>query len=101
MVRNIKFIISVFIGLVVFFILLNALEKTNNYSPNKISNKIETNFTARLLYKNKEVSLEELIKDQHLSIINIWASWCLPCREEHSYLLNLKYLYHLILHDPK
>ena len=39
MVRNIKFIISVFIGLVVFFILLNALEKTNNYSPNKISNK--------------------------------------------------------------
>ena len=89
MVRNIKFIISVFIGLVVFFILLNALEKTNNYSPIKISNKIETNFTARLLYENKEVSLEELIKDQHLSIINIWASWCLPCREEHSYLLNL------------
>ena len=55
MVRNIKFIISVFIGLVVFFILLNALEKTNNYSPNKILNKIETNFTARLLYKNKEL----------------------------------------------
>ena len=90
MVRNIKFIISVFLGLVIFFILLNALEKTNNYSPIKISNKIETNFTARLLYKNEEVSLEELIKDQHLSIINIWASWCLPCREEHPYLEKLK-----------
>ena len=29
----------------------------------------------KTIYKNKEVSLEELIKDQHLSIINIWASW--------------------------
>jgi len=89
MVKNIKFVIFIFIGLVIFFILLNALEKTNNYSPNKISNKIETNFTARLLYKNKEVSLQELIENEELSIINIWSSWCLPCREEHSYLLNL------------
>ena len=89
MIRNLKLVLFISAGIFVFFILLNALEKTNNYSPIKFSNKIETNFTARLLYKNEEVSLEELIKDQHLSIINIWASWCLPCREEHSYLLNL------------
>ena len=30
-----------------------------------------------------------------MSLINIWASWCLPCRDEHAYLLDLKSLYKL------
>ena len=36
------------------------------------------------------VSLDELINRNNFSIINIWASWCLPCRNEHSYLVDLK-----------
>jgi len=89
MIKTIKLIIFILLGAFVFFILLNALEKSNNYLPDKISNEIETNFKAKLLYKNKEVSLQELIVNKDLAIINIWASWCLPCREEHSFLLNL------------
>ena len=23
-------------------------------------------------------------------LINVWSSWCLPCREEHPYLMKLK-----------
>ena len=89
MIRNLKLIFFILAGIFVFFIFLNALEKNNNYLPDKISNEIETNFKAKLLYKNREVSLNELIANEDFSIINIWASWCLPCREEHSYLLNL------------
>tara|TARA_X000000368_G_C22995978_1_gene696643 strand:- start:724 stop:1260 length:537 start_codon:yes stop_codon:yes gene_type:complete len=89
MTRNLKLIFFILVGIFVFFIFLNALEKNNNYLPDKISNEIETNFKAKLLYKNREVSLNELIANEDFSIINIWASWCLPCREEHSYLLNL------------
>ena len=89
MIKNIKLVVFVLTGFVIFFILLNALEKNNNYLPEKITNEIETNFKAELLYKNEIVSLKELIKNEDLSVINIWASWCLPCRNEHSYLINL------------
>ena len=89
MSRNIKLLFTFFLGLIIFFILFSALKKDNNYSPNVISNKIETNFSAKLLLKNKKVFLEELIENEDLVLINIWASWCSPCREEHPYLLDL------------
>ena len=27
--------------------------------------------------------------NNELNLINIWASWCLPCKVEHPYLINL------------
>ena len=92
MIKNFKFIIITFFGIFLFVVLLKGINKPNNYSPSDISNKIETGLTARMLYINKEISLGELINKNNFSIINIWASWCLPCREEHSFLLNLKSL---------
>ena len=90
MIKNIKFIIIILFSLFIFLIFLKGLEKPNNYLPEKNSNKIETNLSVKMLYDQKEVLLEELINNNSFSIINIWASWCLPCRDEHAYLLNLK-----------
>ena len=92
MVKNIKLIAVVSLVIISFFILLKGLNKTNNYSPDLNSSKIDFNFKARFLYSNEESTLYKLIDDKDFSIINIWASWCLPCRDEHSYLLNLKSL---------
>jgi len=90
MIKNFKFIIIALFGFFLFIVLLQGLDKPNNYSPNNISTKIETKLTARMLYINKEISLGELIKKNNFSIINIWASWCLPCRNEHPYLIDLQ-----------
>ena len=92
MVKNVKLIAVIFILIVSFFILLKGLDKTNNYSPDLNSSKIDFNFKAKFLYSNEESTLYKLIDDKDFSIINIWASWCLPCRDEHAYLLNLKSL---------
>ena len=92
MVKNVKLIAVIFIIILSFFILLKGLNKTNNYSPDLNSSKIDFNFKAKFLYSNKESTLYKLIDDKDFSIINIWASWCLPCRDEHAYLLNLKSL---------
>ena len=90
MIKNIKFIIIILFSLFIFFIFLKGLEKPNNYFPEKNLNKIEINLALKKLYNEKEVLLSELIDNNSFSIINIWASWCLPCRDEHVYLLNLK-----------
>ncbi len=89
MSKNIKFIIIGIFILFIFIILFKGLEKTNTYSPKNFSDKIETSFSAKTLYDNSELSLDELIKKNDFLLINIWSSWCLPCREEHNYLVKL------------
>ena len=90
MIKNIKFIIIVLFSLFIFFILLKGLEKPNNYLPENALRKIETKISIKKLHDQEEVLLGELIDNNNFSIINIWASWCLPCRDEHDYLLKLK-----------
>ena len=88
--KKFNLIIIILICLFIFLVLFEGLEKNNNYSTSNILNKIETNLSAKSLYENKEISLNELIDENNFLLINIWASWCLPCRNEHSYLINLK-----------
>ena len=90
MIKNIKFIIILIFSLFIFFIFLKGLEKSNNYLPENTLRKIETELSIKKLNDQKEVLLGELIDNNNFSIINIWASWCLPCRDEHDYLLKLK-----------
>ena len=92
MIKNIKLIAVVFFIIISFFILLKGLNTTNNYSPNLNSSNVDFNFKTKFLYSNEETTLYELINDKDFSLINIWASWCLPCRDEHSFLINLKSL---------
>ena len=88
--KNVKFIIILLLSLFVFFVFYKGLEKPNNYLPEKNLNKIETNLVFKNLNNKEELFLGELINSNSFSIINIWASWCLPCRDEHSYLLKLR-----------
>tara|TARA_B100000945_G_C20145853_1_gene486157 strand:- start:93 stop:623 length:531 start_codon:yes stop_codon:yes gene_type:complete len=92
MTKNIKFIIIILFSLFIFLIFFKGLKKTNDYLPERNSNKIETSLVFKNLYDQKEILLKELIDKNSFSIINIWASWCLPCRDEHAYLFKLKNL---------
>ena len=88
--KNIKLIIIVLFSLLVFFVFYKGLEKPKNYFPEINLNKIDTSLVFKNLNDQKEISLGELINNNSFSIINIWASWCLPCRDEHAYLLKLR-----------
>jgi len=88
--KRIKIVIISLFGLFVFLVLFIGLEKSNNYSPDNILAKVETKISAKSLYKKNEISLDELIDNKKFLLINVWASWCLPCRNEHAYLVNLQ-----------
>ena len=59
MIRNFKLIVFIILGIFVFFILLNALEKNNNYLPDKITSQIfsknttKQNIMTKLIIKSK------------------------------------------------
>ena len=90
MKNNIKFFVILFSIIIVFVIFLKGLELTNDYSNKNINSKIDLDFSAKKLLKNEDVNIKDLIDEQNLLIVNIWASWCVPCKDEHKYLMDLK-----------
>tara|TARA_B100000767_G_C19653903_1_gene487994 strand:- start:18 stop:536 length:519 start_codon:yes stop_codon:yes gene_type:complete len=75
--------------IIIFIIFYKGLQDTNIYVPEiKINNKIPL-FSADLFYSNKLVNSTELFKSDKFYLLNIWSSWCVPCRQEHPLLMDL------------
>ena len=88
--KQIKFILIFSSLLFIFIIFFFGLNKSNIYTPNKVINIEIPNFESRELFSNQKINAYELIQNSDYSLINIWASWCLPCRDEHPILINLQ-----------
>ncbi len=73
-----------------FFILKFALQKEKVYIPKKIANQIFTNFEVEELIEGKKVNFDNVFLRKNFYLINIWSSWCEPCKDESEYLLKLK-----------
>ena len=79
----------ILIFLIIFVVFYESLKDTNIYTPEvKINNDIPI-FSAELLFFNEELSSTEIFELDKFYLLNIWASWCVPCREEHSILMSL------------
>ena len=83
------FPLIVFFFLVVFFIFFKGLQNPNVYTPNVNTNESVPYFQTKLLERDKMISSDEIFKSNKFYLLNIWSSWCLPCRQEHVFLNNL------------
>jgi len=84
-----KFSILIFILIFVFIVFFKGLYKKHTYYPVSELKKIEFNKKIRTLDNQNEYSIFE-ITDNNFFLVNIWSSWCAPCRDEHKYLVTLK-----------
>ena len=73
-----------------FFIFKFALQKEKIYSPKITDNQIFTGFEVIDLIEEEKINFDEILFGKNFYLINIWSSWCEPCKDESEHLLELK-----------
>ena len=76
--------------LFIFFILYVGLNRSNIYIPETVTNEKIPEFKVKVFNSEKELTSIEIFENDIYYLLNIWASWCIPCRDEHPYLMELK-----------
>ena len=83
-------IIILFIFLIFCFIVFfKGLDNPNIYTPKTNIQKDLPIFKVKDFITNTEVDSTKVFGEDSYYILNIWASWCVPCRKEHPLLMEL------------
>ena len=72
-----------------FIIFYKGLNNSNTYTPKITDKKNVPIFEAKDFNSNIYLNSEKIFEEDIFYIINIWASWCVPCRTEHPLLMKL------------
>ena len=72
-----------------FIIFYKGLNNSNTYTPKIDDKKNIPIFKAKNFKSNIDINSEKVFEENSFYIVNIWASWCIPCRQEHPLLMEL------------
>jgi len=75
--------------IIIFFVFYKGLQNSNIYTPPADLKKNIPSFKAKVFLTNEKISSEQIFKGDKFYLMNIWASWCVPCRDEHPLLMIL------------
>ena len=82
-------IFLIFTFLIIFFVFYKGLQNTNVYTPIIKSEIKIPNFDAKEFFSKDKINSDQIFIGSDYYLLNIWASWCAPCKEEHKYLMDL------------
>jgi cytochrome c biogenesis protein CcmG, thiol:disulfide interchange protein DsbE len=75
---------------IIFILFLKVLNTGKVYQPNQMVNKkIPEIILEDFNNKNSKID-QNIFSQKDFVLINIWASWCVPCLIEHPFLMSLK-----------
>jgi cytochrome c biogenesis protein CcmG/thiol:disulfide interchange protein DsbE len=72
-----------------FVVFYKGLNNSNTYTPQINDKKNIPIFKAKDFNSNIYTNSEKIFEEDIFYIVNIWASWCVPCRTEHPTLMEL------------
>ena len=73
----------------IFIVFYKGLEDSNIYTPDtKLKNKIPI-FKTKDFYSGLSLNSSDIFEFDKNYLLNIWSSWCVPCRQEHPLLMKL------------
>ena len=72
-----------------FITFYKGLDDSNTYIPEISDKKNIPIFKAKDFNSGADVNSETFFSEDVFYIVNIWASWCVPCIKEHPFLMQL------------
>ena len=75
--------------LIIFIIFHRGLEESNIYTPKNTIQKEIPLFNTKEFYSGISLDSSEIFELDKTYLVNIWSSWCVPCRQEHPLLISL------------
>ena len=74
---------------IVFIVFYLGLKNSNIYTPEKNIEKNIPFFEVKKFASNDIINSNQIFNGENYYLLNIWASWCVPCKTEHKYLMSL------------
>ena len=72
-----------------FIIFYKSLKDSSIYTPDTSLEKEIPIFNAKNFFSRENIKSSNIFKSDKIYLLNIWSSWCVPCRQEHPLLMNL------------
>ena len=83
-----KKLIPLILFVVIAVFLYFSLNATSSKLSSPLLGKIFPNIEAKDFYSDESVLLTDLFSD-NISLVNVWASWCVTCRQEHQMMMKI------------
>ena len=83
-----KKLVPLFLFIVITVFLYFSLNTTSNKLPSPLLGKMFPSIEAKDFYSDESVLLTNLFNEK-MSLVNVWASWCVTCRQEHQMMMKI------------
>ena len=80
----------IFVFIIIFVIFYKVLQNTNIYTPDSKTIFEVPSVSVKLFNSDEITNTLEIFNSNKFYLLNIWSSWCVPCKQEHPILMELK-----------
>ena len=79
----------IFVFIIIFVIFYKGLQNTNIYTPESKTSFEVPSVSVKLFNSDEIINTLEIFNSDKFYLLNIWSSWCVPCKQEHPILMEL------------